>query len=167
MDWDAVFEGYHATVDWPACRFWRELGEHYPEAKVLLSLRDGQSWYKSVMNTIYKVMSEAPGQGEPEFARSQIGMARRLVLDDTFHGRIEEPDYAIEIFERHNQAVRDAIDPDRLLVYELGQGWQPLCDYFGVPVPDSDFPHANTSEGFGELLARFPPKTSKSSKRSG
>ena len=166
-DWDALFAGYKATVDWPGCHFWRDLAQRYPEAPVLLSVRDPGRWYESVRNTIYKVMSNAPAQGEAEFARSQIGMARRVVLEDTFHGRIEEPDYAIEIFERHNQAVRDAIDPDRLLVYELGQGWQPLCDFFGVPVPDSDFPHANTSEGFGELLARFPPQTSKSSKPSG
>ena len=102
------------------------------------------------MNTIYKVMSRAPSQAGADFARSQIGMARRVVLEDTFHGRIEERDYAIEIYERHNQAVRDAIAPDRLLVVELGQGWRPLCDFFGVPVPDSPYPHANTSEEFGK-----------------
>ena len=80
-------------------------------------------------------------------------------MEDTFHGRIDESEYAIEVFERHNQAVRDAIEPGRLLVYEPGGGWEPLCGFFGVPVPDSDYPHANSTEAFGEMFAKFREKS--------
>lgn len=158
VDWDAVFEGFAATVDWPGCTFWRELAQHYPDAKVLLSLREANGWYKSTTNTIFKLMSLAPTEGGPGFDRSPISMARRIVLQDTFDDRIDEPEYIIEVFERHNQAVRDAIDPSRLLVYAPGQGWEPLCKFFDVPVPSTDYPHANSTEAFAEMVENFGEK---------
>lgn len=154
-DWDGIFDGYQATVDWPAARFWRELSDHYPDAKVLLSLREAAGWHKSIMNTIYHAASSAVDDGSEAYAKSPIAMAIKVVHDGTFHGRLDEPDYAIDIYEKHNQAVRDAIASDRLLVYEPGQGWGPLCEFFGVPVPDSDYPHANSTESFREQFGDF------------
>jgi hypothetical protein len=159
VDWDAAFEGFSATVDWPACRFWRELADHYPDAKVLLSLREANGWYKSISNTIFKIMSTAPTQGGPEFARSPIAMARRIVVDDTFDGRIDAPEHVIEVFNRHNQAVRDAIDPSRLLVYQPGDGWEPLCKFFDVPVPSTDYPHANSTDDFAKMFGNISEKS--------
>jgi hypothetical protein len=159
VDWDVVFDGFAATVDWPACRFWRELAEYYPDAQILLSLREANGWYKSMMNTVVKVMSQAPTEGGSKFARSPIAMARQIVLQATFDGRVNDSEYAIEVFERHNQAVRDAIDPQRLLVYRPGEGWEPICDFFGVPVPSSEYPHANSTEAFTEMFGSFAEKS--------
>lgn len=153
-DWDAIFAGYRATVDWPACRWWRELSEFYPDAKVLLSLREAGGWYRSVENTIYKVMKNAPSEGGPGFERSGVTMARRILMDETFGGRFEDRDHAISVFDRHNAEVREGIDPSRLLVYEPGQGWEPLCEFFGVEVPDTAYPHANSTQSFHEMFGK-------------
>ncbi len=155
VSWDDVFEGYRATVDWPACSYWRELAEYYPQAKVLLSVREAAGWYKSVANTIHKVIANAPAEGRPEAVLSLVGLTRKLVFESTFGGRFEERDHAIDVFERHNQAVRDAIAPERLLVYEPGQGWEPLCDFFDVPVPETDYSHENSTESFTERFSKL------------
>jgi hypothetical protein len=147
--WDEVFLGFRATVDWPACSFWRELVAHYPDAKVLLSLRDPDRWYDSVANTIYKALMETPPDGPMGV---HLAMARRIVIENTFDGRFEDRAHAIDIFSRHNQAVQREIPADRLLVYEVGSGWEPLCSFLDKPIPDEDFPHVNSTEEFGDIL---------------
>jgi len=140
-DWDAIFQGYRATVDWPAAAFWRELVERYPDAKVLLSVRDADRWYDSVMNTIYPVMTQP--DRTPETLREFHAMVYRLIVEQTFGGRLADRSHAKRVFEAHNQAVIDAIPPSRLLVYQPGEGWEPLCRFLGVPVPHEDFPQLN------------------------
>jgi hypothetical protein len=159
-DWEAIFDGFASTVDWPACTFWRELAEAYPDAKVLLSQREATGWHKSVMNTIYRAITSVPDEATEGAAVTSLTMATDLVLRRTFDGKLADADYAIEVFNRHNQAVRDAIAPERLLVYEPGQGWEPLCEFFGVSVPDTDYPHANTTESFQQLFGGAAEKTS-------
>ena len=142
-DWDAIFHGYRATVDWPAAAFWRELVDRYPEAKVLLSLRDADRWYESMMNTIYPVMTQGPPERAPETLHEFHRMVYALIFERTFEGRLEDRTHAKRVFEEHNQAVIDAIPASRLLVYEPGDGWEPICRFLGVPVPADDFPHLN------------------------
>ena len=143
MDWDKIFSGFQATVDWPAARWWREIAAHYPEAKVLLSVRDPEAWYKSMTDTIYQPMKSPAPDGVPEIARLQSEMVRKSVLAETFDNRFEDKAHAIEVFKRHNQAVRDAIDPARLLVFDVREGWVLLCRFLGVPIPDEAFPRLN------------------------
>ncbi len=143
MDWDRIFRGFQATVDWPAARWWREIAAHYPDAKVLLSVRDPEAWYKSMTDTIYQPMKSPAPDGVPELARLQSEMIRKSVLAETFDNRFEDKAHAIEVFKRHNQAVRDAIDPARLLVFDVREGWAPLCRFLGVPIPDEPFPRLN------------------------
>ncbi|MCE2392517.1 MAG: sulfotransferase family protein [Proteobacteria bacterium] len=148
VDWDALFAGYAAAVDWPACRFWRELAERYPESRVLLSLRDPEDWYDSVRQTIYRVMKgEVSG-----IASDHLDMVRKLVLEQTFGGRFEDRAHAIDVFRRHNQEVQEAVAPGRLLVFEASQGWEPLCAFLGRPVPDEPYPRVNTREQTGAML---------------
>ncbi len=150
-DWAGLFAGYRATVDWPACAFWRELVEAYPDAKVLLSLRDSDRWWRSVHDTIYQSMTQpVPGDGGP-LAR-HLAMARKLVLEDTFDGRFLDRDHAIAVFEAHNQAVIDAVPGERLLVYRPGDGWEPLCEFLDAAVPKEDYPHVNSTEDFRGVL---------------
>lgn len=151
VDWDALFEGYQATLDWPSCNLWKELADYYPDAKVLLTLRDSAKWYKSVMNTIYKFSAENQNSDKPA-ARANAQWANELVWDRLFDGRMDDEAHVRRVFENHNQTVQDAVPADRLLVYQPGDGWEPLCEFLGVPVPQQDYPHVNSTEEFGSGL---------------
>jgi len=152
MDWDEIFRGFHATVDWPAARWWREIAAHFPDAKVLLSVRDSEAWYKSVTDTIYQPMKSPAPDGVPELVRLQSEMARKAILGETFDNRFEDKAHAIEVFRKHNQAVRDAIDPARLLVFDVREGWGPLCRFLEVPIPDEPFPRLNDTATFQAMM---------------
>jgi hypothetical protein len=149
VDWDALFEGFGSAVDWPVAGFWRELSEHYPDARFILSVRDAHKWHDSVMSTIYKSLSSPPDTDDPH-AKVHRTMTRELILDRTFSGRLHDPAHAMDVYERHNQTVRDSINPERLLVYEVGSGWEPLCAFLDCPIPDAPYPHSNTRKEFSE-----------------
>ncbi|MCG8591243.1 MAG: sulfotransferase family protein [Proteobacteria bacterium] len=155
-DWDAIFDGYRATVDWPAAAFWRQLVERYPDAKVLLSRRDPDRWYDSVMNTIYHALTKAPPEAAPGTLHEFHAMVHALIFEQTFDSRLEERAHAVKVYEAHNQAVIDAIPASNLLVYQPGDGWEPLCRFLNVPVPDEDFPHLNDTGWYRERMG-LPP----------
>lgn len=147
IDW-SVFDGFQAVVDWPAAHYWREVIEHYPLAKIVLSIRDGESWYKSVSDTIYgRITEELPPHADEERRHHRL-MTRKIVLEDTFVGRFLDKRHAIETFERHNAEVRTTVDPQRLLVYHVKEGWEPLCRFLGVPIPAEPFPRLNDTASF-------------------
>jgi hypothetical protein len=146
-DWEAVFKGYKATVDWPACNYYRELADLYPDAKVLLSLRDPDKWYDSCQNTIFRAMRMNP-EGAPPNVQTQMSMARKLVVENTFGGDIDDRAHAIAVYNRHNETVQKVIPKERLLVFQPTDGWEPLCRFLGVPVPDQPYPKTNTTEEF-------------------
>jgi len=148
VNWDTLFAGYRATVDWPACSFWRPLTAHYPKAKVLLTERDPERWYKSAHATIYQAMTRPLPEDHP--ARPQREMAIELILAKTFGGRFADKNQAISVYERHNEEVKKSLLPERLLVYRVSEGWEPLCAFLGLAVPDDPFPHVNSSEEFRE-----------------
>lgn len=147
---DAAFEGYRSTVDWPGAYFWRELTDRHPSALVLLTVRDPNKWYESVERTIYPAaMTE--GALPPSMAAGRE-LAMRTVWDGTFGGRFADREATIKIFQDHHAAVRAEIAPDRLLEYEVTQGWGPLCEFLGVPVPATEFPRLNDAAAFNEQL---------------
>jgi hypothetical protein len=152
-DWDSIFEGFQSTVDWPAFNYWRELAGHYPDAKVLLSVRDAGSWYKSISNTIYPRITRHLPEGAPEIDRRFQEMANKLVVQDTFGGQFEDKQSTIGLFNRHIETVRAMIDSARLLVFDVREGWEPLCRFFGVPIPDEPFPRLNDTASFQESEA--------------
>jgi hypothetical protein len=148
MDWEAVFDGFPSTVDWPGCDFYAELAELYPEAKVILSLRDPESWYRSTQETIFRDISH-------EDADAPWREMFELMVGNKFGGDIHSHDHLIEVYNRHNDEVRRTIAPERLLEYQPGDGWEPLCDFLGVPVPDAPYPKVNSTEEFkGRVEAR-------------
>jgi len=151
-DWEAIFHGYRATVDWPAAAYWRELAERYPDAKVLLSLRDADRWYDSVANTILAVLTQRPPAEAPRAVHDFHAMVHALIVEQTFHGRLDDRAHAKRVFEEHNQAVVDAIPAARLLVYQPGDGWEPLCRFLDAPVPQEDFPHLNDTAWYRSHL---------------
>jgi hypothetical protein len=153
IDWDSLYQGYRATVDWPACAFWAEQLAHYPDAKVVLTERDPEGWHDSVMNTIYPA-SQAQRASDDPGARAWADMVFELIWEGTFQGRIEDRDFAIGVYREHNARVKREVPSDRLLVFEASQGWAPLCTFLGCPVPPGDFPRVNTTEEFQSRAPR-------------
>ncbi len=143
-DWDALFAGYNACVDWPSAHYWRELVVAYPGAKVLLTMRSPESWWTSFEATILKYIQSGD---EPE------GLAQRLIARQVFDGRPDDREHAIAVYNRNVADVIATVDPDRLLIHNLGDGWEPLCDWLGLPVPDVAYPSGNTSTDFVERLS--------------
>ncbi|CAA9463008.1 MAG: FIG01212366: hypothetical protein [uncultured Rubrobacteraceae bacterium] len=163
VDWERVLGDYRSTVDWPGCSFYEELLEMNPDAKVILTVRDPQRWYESARDTIYRASkasySAAFGLAGLVIPRVRpINSASRFVSEliwkGDFDGRFGDRGYAIGVFERHNEEVERRVPPERLLVYEVKQGWGPLCDFLGVETPDEPFPHLNDGEAFRVWIRR-------------
>jgi hypothetical protein len=154
VDWHSVLDRYQAAVDWPVCAFYKELMEAYPEAKVLLTVRDPERWYESAAATIHNVQhrfSKLPRVMKRFLpAMAKVGqMISAVVWDGTFHGKFQDKDEAIAIFNRHNEEVQRYVPAERLLVYSVKEGWGPLCAFLGVEVPaDKPFPHLNDRGSF-------------------
>lgn len=158
-DWDLLFNEFSATVDWPACHFWAELADYYPDAKVLLSVRDPEAWWRSMNDTLYPAMTMTLSEKTPPMMRRQLEMARKLVLTDTFGGRFEDKAYATEVFRRHIESVRAGIAPHRLLVYDVTEGWAPLCRFLGVSEPAEPFPRLNDTATIQAMVKRLATQT--------
>jgi len=146
-DWEAVFAGFTATVDYPACTYWRELAAFYPDAKVLLTVRDADDWFDSTQATIFSPPMRARIAGSP-----MEGFFQKAVLRD-FGDRLDDRAFMKAAFERHNAAVRSAVPSERLLVYEVGEGWPRLCEFLGVQVPAAPFPRVNSREEMQRMMA--------------
>lgn len=147
VEWDEIFSRYKSSCDWPSCSFYKELADRYPAAKVILTLRDPKAWYKSVSSTIMGAMRK-PAPGEKPILPGIFGPL--LIGENTFGNDFSEA-HMIEVFERHNAEVKRTIPANRLLVFEAREGWEPLCRFLGVPVPDTPYPKSNSTE---EFLAR-------------
>ncbi len=142
-DWEALFAGYRSCMDWPSAHYWRQLVEAYPKAKVILTWRSAESWWASYERTLLPALK---GSTDP----ASLGIA--LVARQALEGRPEDRDHVMAIYEAHVAAVKATVPPDRLLVHELGDGWEPLCAHLGVAVPDVPYPHQNSRT---EFSARF------------
>jgi len=160
--WEEVFAGHNSTVDWPGGYFYRELIDAYPQAKVLLSVRDPESWERSFRETIWTMsygsslmplLAHARAEVDPRFAR-YLALVERMFWgpQGTFADGNAEPAQLIEQMQRHHEQVKAAVPPERLLVWEVGEGWEPLCAFLDVPVPDSPLPHANDRGEFVERV---------------
>lgn len=151
-DWDDFLAEYVATVDWPACAFWRELADANPDAVVLLSTRSSAAaWWKSAHDTIFQVSKrEIPPDAPPVF-EAQRAMAKDLFVN-TFTPGLEDEATATRAYENHNATVRAGVDPARLLEWQPGDGWEPICAAVGVAVPTDPFPHVNSTADFRAMI---------------
>jgi hypothetical protein len=148
---DVALEGYRATVDWPLAYFWRELADRNPDAKVILTVRDPGKWYDSADRTIHAAANAGRESGMLD--EDVMRMVDGTVWEGTFGGKFADREHAIEVFEEHNARVKREIPADRLLVFEVAQGWEPLCSFLGVPVPETPFPRLNDTVAFNDKLA--------------
>ena len=150
-NWDALFKDFSSAVDYPSCRYWRELAAYYPDAYVLHSVRDPNKWFDSTQETIFSPLS--PAHSAPPPMNEFFGQ-----LFSDFGDKIHDRAFMVDYFKRHTAEVEQTIPKKRLLVYEAGQGWDPLCKFFGVPVPSEPYPLVNTRE---EFIARRAEQSKK------
>jgi hypothetical protein len=158
-DWDQLLGGHESSVDWPSSFFYRELIDVYPEAKVLLSVRDPERWEHSMRETIWATLV-----GDSLLHDLSASAAH---VNPAWHSYIElvcemweqqgvfaaaHADRMADAIERHTEAVKRAVPADRLLVWEASDGWEPLCEFLGVAVPSAPFPHLNDSATYYERL---------------
>jgi hypothetical protein len=156
--WEEVFSGFESTADWPGGYFYKELMEVYPDAKVLLSVRNPESWERSFRETIVglrhgeslmRLLASARGEIDPRWRR-YLALVDRMFWgpEGTFADGWAEPAQLIEQAERHNEQVKRTVPPERLLVWQVTEGWEPLCEFLGVEVPAEPLPHENDRETF-------------------
>ncbi len=161
VDWEALFEGYQAGLYWSTSYDYLPLLEQYPKMKFLLTVRDPEAWYKSTFNTVYSLnrltLSRSiglriKGLFNPDLIKIYKiwKLQEELLWQKTFKGRFHEKDFAIQQFKQHIESVKKNVPAERLLVYEIQQGWEPLCNFLQVPVPDKDFPRVNDTASFIE-----------------
>ena len=145
-DWDAIFEGYASTVDWPSAGYWKAILAHYPEAKVILTTRSAESWYDSFSETIAWLM-RTPDTLPPHL-HPWLQMGNDLIAKTTFGGRPADREHAISVFNAYEAEVKASVPADRLLVFRAADGWEPLCRFLGTPVPETAYPRTNTMDDF-------------------
>ena len=134
---DPLWHEFHSTLDAPSCMLWRQLAARFPASKVILTRRDPGKWYESVSETV----------GHPDHAKLILKspLAPAAIMNPPFGFRFDRA-AMIRHFEAYGAKVRETIRPDRLLEFEARDGWEPLCDFLDVPVPDRPFPHVNDRE---------------------
>jgi hypothetical protein len=150
QNWDELFEGYQSMVDWPGVTYWRELVAYYPEAKVLHTVRDPDKWFDSTQVTIFSPANLERITGRVAEPGPMLDFFMGLFGD--LYPHMADRKYMIDFYHRHDAEVRATVPKERLLVYEAGSGWEPLCAWLGVPVPAEPYPHENSRRAFAERV---------------
>ncbi len=157
--WDTVFAGYRSQVDWPGAHYWRELTAAYPGAKVVLSVRPEESWWKSFSATIGALIGAYRAGQLPPLPPHLLGMmavAVEMVETHTLGCPASDHDGVLAAYRLRAAQVKAAIPAERLLVFDVAEGWGPLCAFLGKPVPDEPFPHVNSTADFWAALEGGP-----------
>ncbi|EMY79940.1 hypothetical protein pgond44_14328 [Psychroflexus gondwanensis ACAM 44] len=156
-NFEAVYEGMQSAVDWPTAAFYKELHTNYPNAKFILTHRSKESWAESFGSTIYKLLTDR--ENAPAPVQEWLNMVVKVIEKSGFSMGLDFDGLA-ERYEAHNKAVRDLIPPEQLLVYQVKEGWEPLCKFLNVEAPTTEFPRTNNREEFWDLVnASTKPKS--------
>ena len=152
-EWEVLFNDYQAAVDWPVTAYYRQLMDVYPDAKVILTVRDPHSWHRSIMTTLYQARRKSVVRLSriiPPLHRFLNAM-EHAIWQDLFQDRLEDEDHAINVFNKHIEEVKHSVPPERLLIFEARQSWEPLCSFLNVPMPAEPYPHRHN----GTPMRRF------------
>ncbi len=152
VDWNTVFEGYHSQIDWPGAHVWRDLSETFPNAKVVHSVRPEESWWNSFSKTIGKFLATYKEMPLPPHVSAMADAMMEVIARQTFDGQFADRTTALAAYRKRTEQVRAAIPPERLLVFDVAEGWEPLCHFLDTPVPNGPFPHLNKQAEFWELV---------------
>lgn len=147
MDWNQLLKGFRSCVDWPTAFFWPELSRQFPKAKVVLTWRPPENWWRSYAKTILPSVQRSVGTDD-------IGPAGQLVVSKVFGGRYDDAAHCIAAYKANVEKVKQDIAPDRLLIHQLGDDWEPLCDFLNVPVPSEPYPRSNSTQEFKDRPTR-------------
>jgi len=165
-DWDGLYNGYDATVDFPCYPWYKKHMKRYPDAKVILTVRDFESWYKSVSSTVYTAGPQTPGEKIKMMGKLLTdARARKVVKCIKFfknyffkkklQGRFGDKEFARKFWDDHIAEVKATVPADKLLVYDVRDGWDPLCNFLGLPIPSEPLPHLNKKENFKAMLPKL------------
>lgn len=150
-DWEAIYKGYESAVAWPTAGFFRELHSAYPSAKFVLTLRNPESWAESFSETIYKLV--AGRDHAPTEMHAWLDMAINVIAKTGFPLGLDKAGLT-KAFIAHTDAAKAAIPAHQLLLYQVKDGWDPLCAFLGLPVPADPFPRTNDRGEFWERVSR-------------
>lgn len=156
VDWSVVFAGYRAQVDWPGAHVWRDTARAFPHARIVHTTRPDDTWWASFERTIATLMQRRADLALPQHMRDMLDAWDVMVGQGVFGGDLTDRDAAIEAYHAHTLAVRQELPRERLLLFDVAEGWAPLCDFLGVEVPDEPFPHHNLRADFWEALGGDP-----------
>lgn len=148
VDWDGAFAEYRSSVDWPSAHYWRELAAHYPDAKLVLTVRPEDDWWDSYARTIMPTLSPDRTGITDAHLQGVVNVSIEIIVKKTFGAAFDDRDAGIAAYQRHIAEVKAALPPERLLEFNVGDGWGPLCAFLGLAVPDGPFPRANSSKEF-------------------
>jgi len=148
-EWSVIYEGYRSAVDWPTACFYRELHAEFPEARFVLTHRGPEKWADSFGGTIYKLLSEQ--DNAPPEMRSWLEMASGVVGKTGFAPGLDY-DGLLGAFRGHREAVRRTIPSNQMLEFDVKEGWEPLCEFLDMPIPDEPFPRSNHREEFWDRV---------------
>ena len=165
-NWNAFFNGFNAAVDYPACYYYDTLLQQNPDAKVILTVRDAKAWYASVRDTVYR--------GKPKGVKDVARLMKNLVFSadmrkvapvfmyndkiiwqGQFQSNFDDQAFAIKIYQQHIEEVKRTVPSDQLLIYEVKDGWEPLCLFLDRPIPSVPFPHSNAKTEFNRKMDRL------------
>ncbi|MDX1779988.1 MAG: sulfotransferase [Thalassovita sp.] len=155
-DWDKVFKGYQSQIDWPGAHVWQDLAGAFPGAKIIHSMRPDDSWWNSFSGTIGKLLTIYRDMPLPPHVHEMMEVAEDIVGHRTFGGRWAERDAALAAYHHRAEEVTATLPADRLLVFDVAQGWDPLCDFLGAAVPEVPFPHRNVKSEFWDVVGGEP-----------
>lgn len=158
--WQEAFDGFQATVDWPGSFFYKKLIDAYPDAKVLLSVRSADSWERSMHKTVWGLFYGDTLMGDLSSARARVDpqwhgfreMMKEMWLGSGLIKSASDPQLMTSAMERFNDEVRQTVPPERLLVWSAGDGWDPICRFLDLPVPNTPFPHLNDGDEFADRI---------------
>jgi hypothetical protein len=152
VDWSVIFKGYRATMDWPTIHFWEQLAAAYPDAKILLTERDPESWWEShvkmfqLSDELDRELTDEDRQWAEESGFGRMQTALATIVYATFDGRVFDKAHCLRVFEQQDERVRRTVPAERLLVYRVQEGWEPLCRFLAVDVPNEPFPRINVGD---------------------
>jgi hypothetical protein len=148
VNWKKFYRKYNSAVDWPTCSFYRILMNEYPDARILLNIREPGKWYDSMLETIWAIQPAFPFWF-PKIVRK---IHDEIIWKGNLRGAFPEREKTINIYKEWIEEVKKNVPTERVLVYEVKEGWQPLCEFLGVPVPDKPFPHINERKSFKRMI---------------
>ncbi len=165
-DWDSLYNGYQATVDFPGYPWYKEHMKRYPDAKVILTVRPFENWYSSIYSTIWQAGPQTVGEKVAMMSKLIVNprlrsvikcvkFAKGTIFSTHLEGKFTDKAYAEKVFNKHTADVKAYVPADKLLVYDVSEGWDPLCNFLGVPVPKEPLPHLNKKENFKGMLVEL------------